>query len=62
MRCRDRKLKEKKVESLKGKIINLQEKIADYMIRDGFANDVERAMFYGMTEKVAQYQKIQKEV
>ena len=60
MRCRNRKQIEKNVEGLKDKIISLQEKIADMMIRDGFANDIERAMFYGMTGKVEQYQKIQR--
>ncbi len=58
MRCKDQRAGKEKGSGLKGKIINLQEKIADYMIRDGFANDMDRAMFYGMIGKVAQYQKI----
>lgn len=58
MRCKDIRAKEEKVGGLRAKILNLQEKIAEIMICDGYASDGECNMFYGMVNKVNEYQSI----
>lgn len=58
MRCKDIRAKNEKLGGLHGKILNLQGKIAEIMNRDGYSNDGERNMFYGMVGKVSEYQTI----
>jgi len=56
MRCKDIRAKQDKVSGLPAKILNLQEKIAEMMVRDDYANDGERNMLHGMVSKVSEYQ------
>ena len=55
MKCKDMKIIKKKQDSLKEKIYKLEQKIADVMSREGYVNDAERDMYFGIIDKVVEY-------